>query len=104
MSLSTVLINKVEILKDGELLLVLEGQGGPSYQYIYRAAAGVYWDPEQNGFKSTIPSSKSYPEWFSHILSVTNSELGLELSLANQVTWQNIPTEVQNEIQEKYAT
>ncbi len=35
-------ISKVEILKNGEMLLVLASGGKPMYQYIYREAADVY--------------------------------------------------------------
>ena len=47
------IINKVEVNDSGELFLTLEGNGKPMYQYVYREAAGVYWDETLHGFKST---------------------------------------------------
>lgn len=43
------IINKVEVLESGELILVLEGGGRFGYQHIYREAADIYWDNECGG-------------------------------------------------------
>lgn len=39
-------INQVLLNESDELLLCLESGGQPMYQYVYREAAGVYWDSE----------------------------------------------------------
>ncbi len=84
-------INRIEILESGEFFLGIEGSGSASYQYIYREAAGIYWDPERNGFKSTKMQNWPCSQWFNHIVSVTHSGLGVELKLATNIEWSNIP-------------
>jgi len=96
-------INKIELMNTGELLLGLEGQGKPMYQYIYREAAGVYWDETVHGFKSTELKEWSCSKWFSHIVSIVKSCLGVELQLSNKVSWKNIPEQDKEEIIENSA-
>lgn len=84
-------VNRIEMLDTEELLLGLEGPGKPMYQYIYREAAGVYWDQSKHGFKSTPIKKWSCSQWYRQIISVVRSGLGVELSLADHVTWSNIP-------------
>ena len=91
-------IDKIEILKTGELLLALESGGDPSYQYIYREAAGVHWDNELNGFKTTIPRTMSYPEWFEHIVSIVKYGADIELLLGEHVAWKNVSDEIKQKI------
>jgi hypothetical protein len=79
--------DRVEILDTGELLVGLSGAGSPAYQHVYRAAAGVYWDPGLNGFKSTPIREWSVPRWFSHLVSVVRSEIGVELVPADAIRW-----------------
>ncbi|OUS12939.1 hypothetical protein A9Q89_04560 [Gammaproteobacteria bacterium 53_120_T64] len=98
------IISKVEILPTKELALILESEGKPSYQHVYRAAAGVYWDNEIYGFKSTEPKDFSYPKWFQQIIEVVKSEMGIQLQLANTVSWVNVPEEVKNAITQSSAT
>ncbi len=86
------------MLDTGELLLGLESQGKPMYQYVYREAAGVYWDEIRHGFKSTPMKDWSAPKWFSQIVAVVRSGLGVELSLGENITWRNIPEQQQAEI------
>ncbi len=96
-------INKVEVIDTGELLLSLEGNGKPMYQYIYREAAGIYWDEKQRGFKSTPLKDRSSTEWYSHIVSVVKTGLGIELRLSSQASWQNVPEQDKTQIIENYA-
>jgi len=84
-------IDKVYVTDAGELFLSLEGDGKPMYQYVYQEAAGVYWDQENHGFKSTPMKEMSCSEWFSHIVGVTKSGLGIELVLSPDASWQGIP-------------
>lgn len=80
-------IDRLEILDTGELLVGLSGVGNPAYRHVYRAAAGVYWDPTLVGFKSTPIRQWSASRWFSHIVSVVRSEIGVDLMLADSVSW-----------------
>jgi hypothetical protein len=92
-------INTIEITKNDELLLRLDSGGKPSYQYIYRAARGTYWDAERQGFKFKGPIDWSYAKWFSHIVEIVHSEFGLKLVLGESVTWENVPEDVRKSIQ-----
>jgi hypothetical protein len=96
-------ITEVELLETKELLLVIESGGNPDYQYVYRAAAGVYWDQARTGFKSSPLVEWSCAKWFSHIVDVVKSELGIGLQLASDVAWRNIATQDQLEIERDNA-
>jgi hypothetical protein len=92
-------INRIEVLDTGELLLVLESQGRPTYQFVYQEAAGVYWDKNRHGFKSTPMKEWSCSQWFNHIAGVVRSALGVDLVLSPNVTWGNISEQQKTEIQ-----
>lgn len=88
-------IKRIEVLGSGELLAILDGEGKPSYQYVYRAGAGVSWDQAQFGFKSTPMKDWSCSHWYRQIVKAVREELGVELGLSNRVTWVQVPTEEQ---------
>ncbi|MCB1755618.1 MAG: hypothetical protein KDJ38_08850 [Gammaproteobacteria bacterium] len=79
-------IDRIEILDNGELFLGLESGGSLAYQYIYRSAAGVYWDQEKKGFISTPMKEWDVLKWFDQIVSTVKSELGVELSLGKSIS------------------
>jgi hypothetical protein len=89
----------VELMDTKELLLTIAGVGQASYQYVYREAAGVYWDPAKQGFKSTPLIKWSCAQWFRQIVEIVKQELGVELVLAAEVTWQRIPEQDRLEIE-----
>jgi hypothetical protein len=91
-------INRVEILETGELLLGLKSQGKPIYQFVYREAAGVYWDNNRHGFKSTPMKKWSCSRWFKQIVGVVPSALGVDLVLSPDVAWRNISEQQKKEI------
>lgn len=84
-------IREIVLNDQNELLLKLTGDGKPMYQYIYREAAGVYWDDNQKGFKSTPIEDWSVSEWFLHIVNTVESGLGIGLKIDENPTWKNIP-------------
>ena len=91
------------ILNDSdELLLKLQSDGDPSHEYVYRAGKGVYWDQEQKGFKSTPMNqnaeSWSCAKWYSHIVSIVASELGVDLVLSENVVFENVSEEDKSNI------
>ena len=92
-------ISSVELSEDGDLFLQLESGGSPSYQYVYRAAAGVYWDQERAAFRFATKKDGQCGKWFAHIVSIAGEEMGLCLQLSCNVTWKNVPNEVRDEIQ-----
>lgn len=92
-------ISRIEVLDTGELLLGLESKGSGGYQHVYREAAGVYWDPERSGFKSTPMREWSCSKWFTHIVGVVQSGLELKLVLGKSVAWSNVPDQEKLEIE-----
>ena len=97
------IINRIEVLDTGELFLGLESQGQPMYQHIYRAAAGVYWDQDRIGFKSTPMKERSCSQWFKRMVDTVRSELGVELKLGEKVVWLDVPEQQKAEIQHETA-
>lgn len=95
------IIDRVEVLDSGELFLGIKGPGKPRYQYVYREAAGVYWDENKKGFKSTPLKEWSCSRWFNHIVRTVLVAVGVGLRLGSAVSWINIPEEQKEEIQHK---
>lgn len=96
MTLETV--SNIGITDEGVIVIALESGGKPSYQYVYRAAAGVYWDQDAKAFIFATKNDGRYAKWFAHILNVLDDEMGLQLRLANEVTWTAVSDEVRNEL------
>src|SRR5690554_3604985 len=84
------IIKEIVVNDKNELLLKIIGQGNPDYQYVYREAAGVYWDENQKGFKSTPIREWTVSEWFLHIMDIVKSGLGVELKIDDNLTWKNV--------------
>jgi len=95
------IVIKVEILDTGELFLAAKDPGKPNYQYVYREAAGVYWDQNRRGFKSTPMKEWPCSKWFDHVINTVYVGLGIELKLGSTVSWINIPEEQKNENQRR---
>ncbi len=97
-------ITKINVNDAGELVLSLGSNGNSIYQYVYRAAAGVYWDQENHGFKST-PMKKDWScfQWYKQIVSVVKSELGVELVLGKNVSCESVPANDQADILRQHA-
>lgn len=87
------IIDKITVNEDNELVLKVVGRGDPIYQYIYREAAGVYWDEKQKAFKSTPLNERSVSEWILHIKDIVKSALNIELSINENIEWENITDE-----------
>ena len=101
--MSKEIISEVKVLDSGKLLLVLESGGQNSYQYIYREAAGVYWEPNLKGFISTEPKKWSYSEWFEHIVKVAD-QFGVKLSINSETKWSGISEKEKKQILKEIAT
>ena len=101
--MSNEVINLIKVTDKNELMLCIEGVGHPSYQYVYREAAGVYWDNEQHGFKSTPMSDWSCSQWFAHIIAIAKSGAVVNLTLGKDVQWQDIPESEKNAILNGHA-
>jgi hypothetical protein len=96
MTLETV--SDIEITDEGVILITLQSGGKPSYQQVYRAAAGVYWDQDGKAFRFATKNDGLYAKWFAHILNVLSDEMGLQLRLAKVVTWTAVSDEVRDEL------
>jgi hypothetical protein len=97
MTLETV--SNIEIVcADGLLVVRLDGGGKPSYQHVYRAAAGVRWDNDAGAFKFATKNDNRYAHWFAHVRKVLEQEMGVQLRLDSNVTWTNVPEGVRHEI------
>jgi hypothetical protein len=96
--MKTEIINKVILNGNNELILILVGDGAASYQHIYREGAGVYWDNNQKGFKSTPLREWTISRWFFHIQEIAKTGLNVDLKLDNAATWENIPDSEQARI------
>lgn len=90
------------MLDTGELFLGIEGQGKPMYRHVYREAAGVYWDETKLGFKSTPMRGWTCYQWYEQIISVVRY-IGVELALAEGVTWSGVSEDEKAEIQRAKA-
>lgn len=91
-------VSNIEITDEGEVVLALESGGKPSYQHVYRAAAGVHWDQDRRAFRFDTKKDGLYPKWFAHIQNVLDDEMGLKLRLAKGVTWTGVSDEIRDEL------
>lgn len=93
-------VSKIEIAADDSLLVVgLESGDSQSYQYVYRAAAGVYWDDNVRAFKLDTKNDKRFVHWFAYVCKVLEEEMNVRLRLGNRTAWTNVPTDVRSEIE-----
>ena len=92
-------INRIEKLGSGELFVGIDSDGNWFYEYIYRAASGVYWDKEKRGFKSTPMKEWNAGKWYAQICAVVKSELGIDLRLGKAVSWVGINDSERAEIE-----
>jgi hypothetical protein len=73
-------ILKVAVLEDGRTAVFPESKE-PMYQYVYREAAGVYWEQALGCFVWTPPGRWTPQQWYQHIVGVVKTGLGLQLVL-----------------------
>ena len=83
-------IDRIEILESGELFLGIESDGDPDYQYVYREAAGVYWNPTLKGFRSTELKEWSPAQWFVHMTDIVRTGVGVNLVLRDSIQWKGL--------------
>ncbi len=83
-------INRVGLLDTGELFIGIDGNGNTDYQYVYREAAGVYWDPTLKGFKSTELKEWTPSQWFVHMVEIVRQAVGVRLAMLDSVHWRGI--------------
>lgn len=81
-------ILKVAVLADGRTAVFPESKRA-DYQYVYREAAGVYWDQAMGCFVSTLPQEWSPQKWYQHIVSVVRSGVGLQMTLTRDTEYES---------------
>lgn len=81
-------IEKVAVLEDGRTAVFPELMKG-MWQYVYREAAGVYWEPDLGCFVSTPPREWTPQKWYQQIVSVVRSGLGLEMFVSPETKYES---------------
>lgn len=81
-------IEKVAVLEDGRTAVFPELMKG-MWQYVYREAAGVYWEPDLGCFVSTPPREWTPQKWYQQIVSVVRSGLGLEMFVSPEAKYES---------------
>jgi hypothetical protein len=81
-------ILKVAVLPDGRTAVFPQSKRG-DYQYVYREAAGVYWDQAMECFVSTPPQEWSSQKWYQHIVSAVRSGVGLQMILTADTLYES---------------
>ena len=97
-SLTRIVITKVSVDEDGRLLVYPLLPADETFEFIYRAARGANWDPDQHALYTEAPKTSSYSERFRHIVEAVASEYGRNLVLTNETVWHDVPSEVQQSI------
>ncbi len=90
MNLKNETIKEIVVNDQNELLLKVIGEGNSGYQYVYREAAGVYWNEIHKAFKSTTINEWTVSEWFIHMKEIVKASLNVELIIDENVEWKNI--------------
>ncbi|MHB1309538.1 MAG: hypothetical protein ACYDC1_07675 [Limisphaerales bacterium] len=81
--METCSIENVAVLGDGRTAVFPKSTKG-MWQYVYREAAGVYWEPDLGCFVSTPPREWTPQKWYQQIISVVRSGVGLEMLLTSE--------------------
>ena len=83
-------ISSIEIDGSGRLLVYPAVQDPAYLQYVYRAAAEIYWD-NAGYFHSPIPREWSYCQWLEQIRFAVRDELGIELVALQDTSYISVP-------------
>lgn len=97
-------IRKIEATDDGRTRIFPE-TANSIFEYVYRAAAGVYWNKKLQCFQSSNPNNWDnwgHKEWVIQILSAVNSELGERLILTDETIFDKNILSFEDEIRKAY--
>ena len=95
--MQTLEVAEISIHEDGRLL-IRPTEANDGYQYVYRAAAEVSWDPALASFVCPTPREWSYLRWFQHAREAIRSELGCDLQVTGRTSWRNVGDALRAEI------
>jgi hypothetical protein len=93
-------ISKVSVAGDGRLN-VHPSKASSMFEYIYREAAGVYWNRELQCFQSSAPKNWdnwNHSKWYKQIVSTVRSGLGKRLRLLDTTVFEGGIETFENEI------
>lgn len=85
-NMDTSRILKVAVLEDGRTAVFPESRKA-MYQYVYREAAGVYWEQESGCFVSTPPGDWTPQQWYQHIVTIVKTGVGLQMVLTPETEY-----------------
>ena len=81
----------IEVRLDEEQRVFIRPAEG-DFEYIYRAAMGVYWDKASRCLTHPRPPRDWTPvQWFQQIITAVADEYGVKLKLSTKTTWSGIP-------------
>ena len=81
-------ILKVAVLEDGRTAVFPEDKKA-LYQYVYREAAGVYWEQGLGCVVSTHPGEWTPQQWYQHIVDIVRTGVGLQMVLTPETEYQS---------------
>ena len=84
-------IVKIEVLSSGEMIVEPDTSETGSFEYIYRASAGLHWNKDRKAFVAPPPKTRSYSEWLQIMRSAVASELGVDLRVTDSTQLINTP-------------
>lgn len=93
-------ISKITVTDDGRIL-IFPSTTNSIFEFVYRAAAGVYWNKELHCFSSSNPNNWdnwTYTNWYGQILSVVKDELGKRLRLTDATVFNSKSEDFEDEI------
>jgi hypothetical protein len=90
-------VAEISVDDDGRLL-IRPWEANDAYQYVYRAAAQISWDPAIACFVCPKPREWSYTRWFRHARDAIRSELGCDFEITDRTAWTNVPDVLRDEI------
>lgn len=88
-------ISEVGISDEGGLYV---RPASATFEYIWRAAMEVHWDPQRRRLFGPKPKEWTYVDWFKQIVAAAADEYGTQLRLTPQTAWANTPDAVRADI------
>ncbi|NLV30080.1 MAG: hypothetical protein GXY47_02910 [Acidobacteria bacterium] len=74
------------------------------FNFIYRSAMEVHWNPEEKLLYSPKPREWSYFDWYKQIHSAAKDEYGIFLVITENTKWVGVTAELQSEISQFSVT
>ncbi len=96
MTMQRVTIDEVAIDSAGRLLV--RPAAPATFEFIYRAAAGVAWSPESRSLSTPVPDEWTHFEWFTQVHGAVKSEYGQLLIISPSTQWSRVPMPVRAQI------